>query len=952
MPQNTIGHYKKLLTVLNGQIDTIESLTRSSMNNGRSTVPGLIRQFSELYHMAGFLNLMTLTRLAYLGGQLVSRRAAGSRGMSRSDKSLLLTLMKQIRQLRDDITLADEFGAFVTPSRKIIYPAVENVNPRAIEWITGLFGRAGVVLPERFPIRPVSMNRTNGGQLDFTIPDPVLRTAGRGSYISISYLDLATMNDPLDLITHLRSWKSEGMLLYHGALEFPTDQEETNPLLPYYLIMKTDKAPEEFWKSEKVSIRLLSVLSGPDQTISLVAPAEPADKVISYEPEEELHLEEDTVLFDPEASYFPEDLVKEPTSAEASAPDEEEEGSETSEQEQEKRKRPEPGTLIRYPIGVKMSFITSIIIIMALTGMIVLATFFFLQDSQVRVEESNLKLSETIASQTEETLHQIGNSASLLLLGAGYGESPEEENYISYFFRSQQNILMVGVPGEERLFYNANLMGDLGISEDFIMGVMENYPDQIRLARGGTPSVFNVSVHFGVPMLGITIPYKQERGIKTLFIFTDIRQTLQKAVQSRGITDTFIVDSQGYLIAHPDATVVTSGINLGDLPIVQELFSSAVNTGQIRFEEEENVFYLGSYKKVNFGRLGVITTVPEKLAFEAIYKIQRRNILLMVMFVALAILIVYYYSKSLSNPIRKLVTATRKIENGEYHLQLKPRSQDEIGVLTRAFINMGMGLEEKERIKDAFGRFVNKEMAEMAEKGEIQLGGEIKPATIFFSDIRSFTAISEKLTPTEVVSFLNEYMTLMVDCVNDTNGVVDKYIGDAIMAVWGTPISHGNDAENAINGALMMRTALRKFNQNRGGERKPIIKIGCGLNSGDVLAGQIGSDERMEYTVIGDAVNLASRIEALNKPMGTDILVSQGTADLVEGIFDLVPMNKIKVKGKSEPQQIYAVLGRLDDPDRPHSLSDLRDRVGITGNFDNIAEVNTEKEEVKYEIMD
>ena len=196
MPQNTIGQYKKLLSVLNGQIDSIESLTRSSINNGKSTVPGLIRQFSELYHMAGFLNLMTLTRLAYLGGQLVSRRAAGNSGMNRSDKSLLLTLMKQIRQLRDEISLADEFGAFVTPSRKIIYPAVENVNIRAIEWVTGLFGRAGVVLPERFPIRPVSMNRTREGQLDFTIPDPVLRTAGRGSYISISYLDLAAMDDP------------------------------------------------------------------------------------------------------------------------------------------------------------------------------------------------------------------------------------------------------------------------------------------------------------------------------------------------------------------------------------------------------------------------------------------------------------------------------------------------------------------------------------------------------------------------------------------------------------------------------------------------------------------------------------------------------------------------------------------------------------------------------------
>ena len=170
------------------------------------------------------------------------------------------------------------------------------------------------------------------------------------------------------------------------------------------------------------------------------------------------------------------------------------------------------------------------------------------------------------------------------------------------------------------------------------------------------------------------------------------------------------------------------------------------------------------------------------------------------------------------------------------------------------------------------------------------------------------------------------------------------------MAVWGTPISHGNDAENAINGALKMRTALMRFNLDRGSDKKPIIRIGCGLNTGDVLAGQIGSTERMEYTVIGDAVNLASRIEALNKPMGTDLLISQNTAEVVEGIYDLVPMNKIKVKGKTEPQQIYAVLGRLDDENRPRSLKELRQKVGIIGDFDNIADV--EEKEVKYEIID
>ena len=314
------------------------------------------------------------------------------------------------------------------------------------------------------------------------------------------------------------------------------------------------------------------------------------------------------------------------------------------------------------------------------------------------------------------------------------------------------------------------------------------------------------------------------------------------------------------------------------------------------------------------------------------------------------ILIVYFFSKTLTYPVRNLVLATKMIENGVFNIDLKSQSKDEIGVLTNSFIEMGRGLEEKERIKDAFGKFVNQEIAEMAMKNEIQLGGEIKQATIFFSDIRSFTAISEKLQPSEVVEFLNEYMTLMVECVNRNHGFVDKYIGDAIMAVWGTPISHGNDAENAINGSLEMRTALMKFNLDRGSEKKPIIKIGSGMNTGDVLAGQIGSDEKMEYTVIGDAVNLASRIEALNKPMGTDILISENTANVVKGIYDLVAMNKIKVKGKSEPQQIYAVLGRLDNDLRPRTLKELRTKVGIIGNYDNISKVD--EKEVKYEIID
>ncbi|HDP80535.1 MAG TPA: adenylate/guanylate cyclase domain-containing protein, partial [Spirochaetes bacterium] len=198
---------------------------------------------------------------------------------------------------------------------------------------------------------------------------------------------------------------------------------------------------------------------------------------------------------------------------------------------------------------------------------------------------------------------------------------------------------------------------------------------------------------------------------------------------------------------------------------------------------------------------------------------------------------------------------------------------------------------------------------------------------------------------------LNQYMTLMVDCIDRTGGVVDKFIGDAIMAVWGIPVSKGNDVENAINGAILMRQALQVFNRGRGSEKKPIIHFGCGINAGPLLAGQIGSENRMEYTVIGDTVNLASRVEALNKPFGTDILIAEETYERVRETFRVEKMQPIRVKGKEKPQQIYAVLGREDDPECPRSVAQLRTMIGLKTME---AEKETDEsieEEKKYEII-
>ena len=160
-------------------------------------------------------------------------------------------------------------------------------------------------------------------------------------------------------------------------------------------------------------------------------------------------------------------------------------------------------------------------------------------------------------------------------------------------------------------------------------------------------------------------------------------------------------------------------------------------------------------------------------------------------------------------------------------------------------------------------------------------------------DIRDFTAMSEKLQPEEVVEFLNEYMTLMVEIISKTGGVVDKFIGDAIMAIWGAPVPKGNDVENCLNATLMMRQNIAGFNAERKKRKQPPIMFGCGINTGSVISGQIGSPDRHEYTVIGDAVNLASRIEALSKHFAVDIIITENTYNIVKDTFSVVSMGKV-----------------------------------------------------------
>jgi len=605
----------------------------------------------------------------------------------------------------------------------------------------------------------------------------------------------------------------------------------------------------------------------------------------------------------------------------------------------------------------KLVSIISLIIIAALSGMILLATYFFKKDNRVRAEMNNHKISEVTALKAGSDLESIMKRSQIIassgLAGRAAAANPLDEDE-EILFEGSVRPGKGGAPELALGLYNERLMEQYQIGKEGVEAAIAAGGKTFARAFEGETVVSNVSPIFGAPVLSLCLPFArgEEGAVKSILICYIRLDSMQKAFQARGeITRSFMVNDAGDVIAHPDSAIVVAGANYAELPIVKMMMTSRIDNGQTRYRDEKGVFFLGSFRKIGIGGCGVVSTVEESLAFREVYNIQRRNIYLMVIVITLVVMIIFYFGRSITTPIVKLVGATKKIKEGRYDIKIKPTTRDEIGELTSSFIEMGRGLEEREKIKSAFGKFVNKEVAEAAMRDELALGGERKVIAVLFSDIRDFTAIAEDLEPEEVVAFLNEYMTLMVRCVNDSYGVVDKFIGDAIMAVWGTPVSRGNDTENAINGALAMRRALAEYNADRGGSGKPRLRIGIGISTGPVLAGQIGSEDRMEYTVIGDTVNLASRIEQLNKAFATDILISEDSYDAVKREFAVVEMPPIRVKGKDEPQRVFAVLGRLDDVSRPKSIEELRALLGVGPPSAEKMRSAVKEEEVKYEIL-
>lgn len=448
--------------------------------------------------------------------------------------------------------------------------------------------------------------------------------------------------------------------------------------------------------------------------------------------------------------------------------------------------------------------------------------------------------------------------------------------------------------------------------------VDHRFPMDFSFVAEGKVDFKTALIRNELPVLRMAIPLvRNNRGEFTAIVVMDLdQQRLTSLFTESSAYASYLLDRNGSVLASSDPQFIPIGSNLSKLGIIEAHAKNGTGSSQLEFVDGGGNEQLAAFHDVGFAGLTVVSQVPLAIATAATEKIERRGALLAGIFLFLALTFGLLFSKKLTHPIARLARATEKVGQGDFGIRVPVKGTkrgDEIQQFTQAFNQMVEGLEERERLKGVFSKFHDEEITEMLLSGEVKLGGERLDGAVMFADIRNFTQLSESRDPELIVTLLNRYFNEMVSAIREHGGIVDKYVGDTILALWGVPKPEPLAPYHAVRSCLEMRQRLEKLNITLKEEGLPSVWMGIGINYGTLIAGNIGSEQRMDYTVIGDTVNTASRIEAATKQIGTDFLVSQSVFDQVKDRIIFGSKHSIAVKGKSQELVTYRVEGYRDE---------------------------------------
>jgi adenylate cyclase len=587
----------------------------------------------------------------------------------------------------------------------------------------------------------------------------------------------------------------------------------------------------------------------------------------------------------------------------------------------------------RIPIAVKLISITAALLLLVSIAIAVTSATRFEQISKDREEQANRDQSRARATEVEGVLLSYIDKAKVIgsLLLKDSAEGDEKGKALDLTFHRDNDFVSVEVlsrtPRAVPLrVVNEDYLKQYKLDKAFMdvlraaqktRGIV--HTDALFAGKEGYLEIRNSTIEGGAPLLTIGFPLaKDDYGNVTHIVLAEIRlDRLQKVFAGVSERSLYLVDNDGRLLAHPDEKKVLRGESFAKVPIVKTALASEFKQGQNHYvDPETGESITAAYTKTGLGVVA-IAAVSDQVILEAARAVRRESFYIAGRILSVALFLIFVFSITLTSPIETLAELTSRVAKGDFSAKAKVRSRDEVGQLGMAFNQMIEGLLERDKVKSMFSKFHGSSVTDDLLKGDLQLGGSKKTVTVFFSDIRDFTKFSEGHTPEEVVEMLNEYFQIMVKIINQNGGVVDKFIGDAIMAVWGAPQTSERDSQNAVKACIDMRRALAELNERRELRGQVPIKIGMGLHRGEAISGTIGSEERMEYTVIGDTVNQASRIEASTKAFGTDLLLSSDLAHVVEEDFIMEEAGSVEVKGKSEALTLFKVRGYFDENKEP-----------------------------------
>ncbi len=411
----------------------------------------------------------------------------------------------------------------------------------------------------------------------------------------------------------------------------------------------------------------------------------------------------------------------------------------------------------------------------------------------------------------------------------------------------------------------------------------------------------------GLPFQVITVPLYLPRQVAWIVGGFALDQEFVEQVKETTLSEVSIVKlEQMSGSENPDLEVIVSTLTRSDQSLLAEqmLFGDAqlASLQRIRAMSQDYTSLLRRLYGQEGGVLQVFAVIQRSYQENSENVVQFRSLLIQfyLLVLVVSLLAVLFLARSIATPLSRLVGVVKKIEEGDYDKSVAVESRDEIGVLADSVNSMARGLAEKEKVRDLLGKVVSHQIAEQLLNNPIELGGEERVATILFSDIRGFTTFCEGLPPKEVLTALNIVLSTISDIVESHQGVVDKYNGDAVMALFGVPIKGEHDTANAMAALMEITQALEEMDSG--------LSACVGITTGVVVAGNLGSSNRMNYSVIGDTVNLSARLEGLTRLYNVSNIVSEASRDEAPN-FAYRELDIVCVAGKSQAVRIFELLG-------------------------------------------